>query len=255
MTSTAACRADCHHTSDVCPLSSRACADCLCEACLVWLFRKDNRMNPCRMGSRSTEADYPRDCRSEMPADEPIENVRCQISGIYCKRQEDFVGAVEYNDYVDLREDLISRLGNPSSVEDVKDVWRHVGQYEEENREQIERAHGWQSRKKVQKTVDFAVEEAIAFGQTNADSPQQSLSGSAGQQLDDSGIWRTADDSGIWAPDSPSSPQVARLQQNKSRHMSGGGQTPNTRLKKARHYFFKDLVAGSKALSMAHLGS
>jgi len=259
MTSCAACRADCRHTSDVCPLSSRTCADCLCEACLVLLFRRDNCVNPCPMCGCSREVDDSAGYRSEMSVDEPVESVRRQISGIYCKRQEDFVDAVEYDDYIDQREDLISRLGNPSSVEDVKDVWRHVDQYEEENREEIQRSHGWRKRRKseekVQKTVDFAVEEVrTASNQSNADSPQRSSPGPANQQLDDSGIWRTADDSGIWAPDSPCSPEVARLQQNKSRHMSGGGQTPNTRLKKARHYFFKDLVAGSRALSTAHLG-
>lgn len=222
MTSFPARHADYHHTPDVCPLSSRTCADCLCEACLVRLFRQDSRDNLCPM---------------------------------YGCSGEDFVDAVEHNAYIDQREDLISRPGSPSSVQDFRDVRRHVHQHEEDSIEQIQQAHGWESRKKVQKTVDFAVEDSSASGQTDVDSPQKSLSSCSNQQLDDSGIWRTADDSGIWAPGSPCSPEVARLQQNKSRHMSGGGQTPNTRLKKARHYFFKDLLAGSRALSTAHLGS
>jgi len=262
MTSCAACRADCRHTSDVCPLSSRACVDCLCEACVARLFRKDNCVSPCPMCGCNTKVEGYSDLRPAMPADEPVENLRRQISGIYCKKQEDFADVAEYNDYLEQREHLISRLGNPSSVEDVQDVWRHVDQYEEENREQIRRAHGFQPRRKSRKkTADFIVEEGRSVGQWNADSPQQPFGsaspqqsfGSACHQLQEppGSAWKTADDSGIWAPDSPSSPQVAMIQQHKSRHMSGGGATPNTRLKKARHYFFKDLVAGSRALAMA----
>jgi len=265
MTTCAACRADCSHTLDVCPLTSRLCADCLCEACVARLFRIDEGREPCPACGYIAKAGSFSDCRRERQQHiEPKEDLRRQICGIYCKKREDFTDAAEYNDYLEQREDLISRLWNPSSVEDVQDVWRHVEQYEEENREQIQSAHGssrswplhgWKSCHKIHRTDGYGVEGARHLRQKTADSPMRSVddmlqdrscASAAGPQME-------ANTSGILAPDSPSSPQPF-LEVNITRQMSGGGQTPSTRLKKARYYFFKDLAAGSRALQSSRSG-
>jgi len=241
MSSCSACRRDCRHTSDVCPLSSRLCADCLCETCITRLFRRDMVLcNPCPACGDNAKADDFFDCRPDVQEVEPAASLRRRISGNYCKKREDFADAPEHSDYFEQREDLISRLDNPSSVEDVQDAWRHVEHYEEENREQIQREHGWEPRK---------ARKSEPLGQSNAHSPQQSDCQLLQEQPCET-FGMITDDAGIWAPDSPSSPQAARLlQSSKVRHMSGGGQTPNTHLKKARLYFFQDLAKGSRALA------
>lgn len=232
------CPPERRHGIDVCTLSGRICIDCLCEACVTRLSCNDNQV-----AGYSAGAVFFRDCRSDMPVVEPAGSLRCQICEIYCKKQKDFADAAQYNDYLEQREDLISRLENPSSVEDLQDAWRHVEQYKEENRDQIQRAHGWRSREHMADPHAVSMKQEELTAHRNADSPQQTLNESMERPC------MFADDSGILYPDSPSSPQ-AFLELNRSRHMSGGGQTPNTRLKKARHYFFKDLVVGSRALAM-----
>jgi len=239
MSTCTACPPECRrHGVDVCPLSGRICVDCLCEACIVRLSRNDKQVS----GYSAAAVVFP-DSRSEMPVVEPAGSLRCQICEIYCKKQEDFADAAEYNDYLEQREDLISRLENPSSVEDLQDAWRQVEQYKEENRDQMQCGPGWRSHEHMADRHCFVMkEEELYSTHRTADSPQQALNESIERPC------LSADDSGILYPDSPSSPQ-AFLEINRSRHMSGGGQTPNTRLKKARHYFFKDLVAGSRALA------
>lgn len=343
----AACGVGSGQNPDVRLLFSRNCDDCLCEPCVARLFRHDGPVRPCPACGYSAEAeDFSEQRRSES------QQVRREICGVYCKKREDFADLVEYNEYLEHRDSFISRLANPSSVEDVQDVWRQVNQYEEKNREQIQLAHRHPRRKvshgnasvdksglsaqcimespsakggqcilQLSVTVDEspglsaqcdqlrginlssqlsapavgstarlsaespskrasprglvydrcstrespskrestskrespskrAVQEAQSPSERESSSKRESLSKRAlHEALFMTDAPESHEDSGMWAPDSPSSPQSFFSPGMRARHMSGGGQTPSTRLKKARHFFFTELVAGSRALA------
>jgi len=237
------------------------------EPSAAQLFQHDGRVHRCRVCSYSVRQEDFSEQRREVPQMESEAKVRRQICEIYCKSQEDIPDAAEYSEYLREREDLIERLACPISAEDVRDVWQSVHDYKEQNRDQLQRAHGWEPRKSrkslegrasggyvmvmgeesgpsIQADAELAppspwrMEAALLEEQPAAESPAEPVVDSP-QQMQEV--------SGMWAPDSPSSPPF--LGKDNARHMSGGGQSPNTRLKKARYFFFADLVAGSKALA------
>lgn len=269
-----ACRVDCSHSPSLRSLFSAVCDDSLCEPSSRQLFQgdRDRRAQLCPGCGRRVEAEDLSEWREDGQQVETQARLRRHICSIYCKSQEDFADPGEYSDYLEQREELIHRLTNPSSAEDVREIWWTIGQYEGGNQDQIMQAHGWHPRKKFQRTGWSLVEETGLSGpplasenskkmETEAASADKLCFQPSSRCHEDACIGREAESpaaeaagdtsmgesSFLYAPSSPSSPQA--MLGDKVRHMSGGGQSPNTCFKKARYYFFSDLAAGTKALA------
>nr|QDO16394.1 CDK-activating kinase assembly factor MAT1 [Lingulodinium polyedra] len=253
-----ACHVDYYHNPDVRVFFSVVCDHPVCEPCITRLFQH-GRTYPCPACGQSVRAEdfseHPREARQV----ESEVKVRRQICDIYCKTEDDFQTAEEYNDYLMQREDTIFRLVNPSCHEEVQETWRCIDQYRELNAEQILRVQRLQPRKKFQKILSIIEEEGVFCSSVNAEWGER---GQAALQHPFQARYRTllehppedqrepAQEGGA----SPFAPQPLLGEHgpaDTARQMSGGGQTPEVCLKKARHFFFSDLVAATSVIASA----
>lgn len=86
-----------------------------------------------------------------------------------CKTRELFQSADEFNDYLVLREDLIYKLVNPASQDEVSEVWRYIEKYKAQNAEQIAREAIARPKRKVQTILGIIEEEGDFCFRVNAD--------------------------------------------------------------------------------------
>lgn len=204
--------------------------------------------------------------------------IRRQVCDVFCHTAEDFETPSEFDDYLEKREDLIYRLAHPTSQEDEKEAWREVNAYKESNAEHILRAQQLQPRRKLAKILSIIDEEGGFQQAVNADWGQHHappgaashpfheryktllsghVGGTAGKPpLLSRGLSTVgASGGGTAAQDGSASPFVPQPLHGEygpadvSRQMRGGGQSPDTCHRKARHFFFADLAAATAAFA------
>jgi len=183
--------------------------------------------------------------------------VRREICSIFCKEREDFINVEDFNDYLMEREDIIFRLVNPTSQQDVQETRRRIDQYREQNAEQILRAQRLEPRKKLQKILNIIEEEGVFCTSVNAEwgmAPSVHPFQVRYRSMLDNPPDDVDRDCGIPPVDSPFAPQPLCGEYGPAdvgRQMSGGGQSPGMSTKKARHFFFADLVAATGVVASA----
>jgi len=138
------------------------------EPCIARLFQR-GRAHPCPACGCSTRAEDFLEQPKETRKVASEAKVRRQVCDIFCKSEEDFPSLAEYNDFLEQRENIIYRLVNPSTPEEVQEAWRSIDQYREQNAEQILRAQNLQPRKKVQKILSIINEEGGFCAAVNSD--------------------------------------------------------------------------------------
>lgn len=191
--------------------------------------------------------------------------VRRQIQEIYCKLRQDFENPEQFNDYLEMREDIIYKLTNPTSREAEQEVRRQLDKYQTMNAEQIMREQSLQPRKKAQRVMDVIEAEGSFANAVNGDwaaaAVSSACSGPPMQHafktryrdlllLGDTKAKRVAEPA---SPPARAAPQpmlecpCSPDQQPKDpkRHALGGGQSQGLASKKARFYFFADLAAAA----------
>eukprot|EP00933_Yihiella_yeosuensis_P039221 TRINITY_DN33165_c1_g1_i1.p1 TRINITY_DN33165_c1_g1~~TRINITY_DN33165_c1_g1_i1.p1 ORF type:complete len:267 (+),score=43.73 TRINITY_DN33165_c1_g1_i1:88-888(+) len=262
MSECARCHVDYYHNSEVKVYFSAVCDHKVCERCLPRLFR-DLTCPGCAKPIRAEDfSQQPKDARE---VDAEI-RIRRRIRDIYCKTEQDFASAEEWNDYLMMREDIIYKLASPSSLEESQETERLIEQYREENAEQIMRAELGGNKKKLQKLAGIIGEEGSFSSQVNTewhdrskvlDHPFQAVYNDLLTQIPKSPTVPAAGASTAHnaSPiDSPLIPPQALLGEHatggKKRQMSGGGQLPESSVKKARHFFFMDLAVAVKPLRL-----
>ncbi|CAE8712630.1 unnamed protein product [Polarella glacialis] len=248
------CHVDYYHNPEVRVFFSAVCDHRVCERCISRLFR-DKTCPGCGKTVRAEDfSEHPRESREV----ESEVKVRRQVCDIYCKSEQDFVSAEEWDEYLVMREDIIYVLATPSSQDEVQETWRRIDQYREQNAEQILRAQHLRPRKKLQKLASIMKQEGTFASLVNADWNDRSNLESPVHPFQ--GQYRRLEE------DLPASPQAGGLRSTeaavnvsplyapqallgghgpsgKARQMSGGGQPPDTCLKKARHFFLLDLAS------------
>mmetsp|Transcript_101326 Transcript_101326/g.180088 ORF Transcript_101326/g.180088 Transcript_101326/m.180088 type:complete len:260 (-) Transcript_101326:60-839(-) len=244
------CRVDYYHNSEVRVYFSQVCDHRVCERCLPEIRGK---MCPGGCGKRVRADDF-----SEQPRAREVESelkVRRQIGEIYCKMEQDFPSADDWNEYLVMREDIIYTLANQTSQDEVQEARRQIEQYKEENAEHILRAQS-SNKKRVQQKVESIIKEEGAFAsRVNAD--WQDRDGLAlqhsfqAQYKDLLELSPPPEDAAVTPPLAPqplfySSPSPVQKRVSKARQMSGGGQAPDLSSKKARHFFFLDLAQAAR---------
>lgn len=279
-----ACQVDYYHNPDVRMLFSKVCSHPVCEPCVMRLFQHV-RTYPCPLCSQSVRAEDFSEQSNESRVVESATKIRRQICDVYCKTEEDFSSADEFNDYLEQREDLIYRLLNPSSQEDVRDVWRHIDEYKERNAFQIMQAQSQRPRKKLQRIWNIIEEEGVFCSQLNAEWAEQLAAPGSGRAVptpadgnptgNGSGVLhafrsrygeflekistpvknqeRSAEETAGASAESfqPSPLCGGHGPASLARHMSGGGRAPDTCFKKARYFFLADVVKAASAGSTA----
>lgn len=259
MNECSACRVDYYYNPDVQVCFSAVCDHRVCKPCITRLFQH-GRTYPCPACGQSIRAedffDHPREARTV----ESENKVRRQICDIYCKTEEDFVTADDYNQYLEQREDTIYSLLNPCSQDEVRKTWQYIDQYREQNAEQILRVQRLQPRKKFQKILSIIEEEGAFCSNVNVEWGERLAPGAAVHpfQARYRGLLtcppEDAPEAGRGADSSPCAPQPllgGHGPADRARQMSGGGQPADTSLKKARHFFFADLGAATGAVAPA----
>jgi len=199
-------------------------------------------------------SEHPRESRQV----ESEVKVRRQICDIYCKTEADFLTSEDYNDYLMQREDTIYRLVNPASQDEVQETWRHIDQYRELNAEQILRVQRLQPRKKFQKILSIIEEEGAFCGSVNAEWGEPRAPHGLQQRYKQLLAQPPEAEARPSHDQSPVAPQPLLGEHGPadvSRQMSGGGQSPGVCLRKARHFFFADLIAAAGAAASARLSA
>jgi len=231
---------------------SSVCGHCVCELCIARLFQH-GRAHPCPSCGCSTLAEDFSDQPREKRKASSEAKVRRQVCDIFCKDEDDFPSLTEYNDYLEQKENIICSLENPSSQEEVQETWRCIDQYREQNAEQILCAQNLQPRKKLQKILSIINEEGpfcTAGSPDWGDRQGQSILAQPFQERYQDFPASSPSNAGhafIPSPFSPGSVFDENGPVDKTSHMSGGGQCPDICLKKARHFFFADLVSAMSA--------
>eukprot|EP00929_Paragymnodinium_shiwhaense_P078137 TRINITY_DN4043_c2_g1_i1.p1 TRINITY_DN4043_c2_g1~~TRINITY_DN4043_c2_g1_i1.p1 ORF type:complete len:294 (+),score=71.87 TRINITY_DN4043_c2_g1_i1:143-1024(+) len=275
-----ACNADFYHNPQVRTLFSAVCDHRLCEPCWKRLFQRGKAYSCPGCGLRLRAEDW-----SEQPREakqlESETQIRRRICEIYCKGEQDFASSDEFNDYLEMREDIVFRLANPASKAEERETWQMVEKYQEENAALILQAKELLQRRKAQKVHDIIATEGTFFCSVNSEwgerergpseatpmdvreaaTPQKFqhpfqvryrdllLLSEEGPNSGGAGLLQTPSrDRGYGAPQpmtggafSPVSPGY--IQKDPVRHANGGGQVPGADRRKARHYFFADLAA------------
>ncbi|CAE8636686.1 unnamed protein product [Polarella glacialis] len=159
------CHVDYYHNPEVRVFFSAVCDHRVCERCISRLFR-DKTCPGCGKTVRAEDfSEHPRESREV----ESEVKVRRQVCDIYCKSEQDFVSAEEWDEYLVMREDIIYVLATPSSQDEVQETWRRIDQYREQNAEQILRAQHLRPRKKLQKLASIMKQEGTFASLVNAD--------------------------------------------------------------------------------------
>jgi len=183
--------------------------------------------------------------------------VRRQIFEIYCKTEEDFLSAEEYNEYLMQKEDTIFKLVNASSQEEVQETWRHIDRYRELNAEQILRVQRMQPRKKFQKILNIIEDEGSFSHRVNKDWGESGLDATTHSfqaryrsllQNPPEDFHEPSLDMDNASPVAPQPLLGEHRPADVARQMNGGGQAPDACSKKARHFFFADLSSATSML-------
>mmetsp|Transcript_60727 Transcript_60727/g.141524 ORF Transcript_60727/g.141524 Transcript_60727/m.141524 type:complete len:263 (+) Transcript_60727:109-897(+) len=255
-----ACHVDYYHNPDVRVLFSVVCDHRVCEPCIARLFQH-GRTYPCPACGQGIRAeDFSERTREARQVDSEVK-IRRQICDIYCKTREDFLTEEDYNDYLMRREDTIDRLVSPSSQDEVQEVWRHIDQYRKQNAEHILRVQRAQPKKKLQRISSIIEEEGRFCSSVNAEWGEQLGPGVLAHPLQaqchsllsslpqgpGAGIEEVAPCAAAVSPFAPQPLLGEHGPADMGRQMSGGGQSPDACLKKARHFFFSDLIAATSA--------
>uniref|UniRef100_U5EW86 CDK-activating kinase assembly factor MAT1 n=1 Tax=Corethrella appendiculata TaxID=1370023 RepID=U5EW86_9DIPT len=111
-------------------LMINVCGHCLCESCVELLFLKGSGSCPeCNVPLRRSNF------RIQMFEDPKVEkevNIRQRVIRDFNKREEDFASLAEYNDYLEMIEEIIYNLANNI---DTTNTNKRIDQYKKENRE------------------------------------------------------------------------------------------------------------------------
>uniref|UniRef100_A0A7S2P6N6 MAT1 centre domain-containing protein n=1 Tax=Zooxanthella nutricula TaxID=1333877 RepID=A0A7S2P6N6_9DINO len=242
---------------------SKVCDHRVCESCLTRFFNPGPAYCPGCPVTSQRQLLSAQDFCQEPPEARQVDSevkVRRQVSEIFCKTREDFELSEDWNDYLMQREDMIYRLVNPTSQEEVQETWRQIDQYQAQNAEQIRREQRLAPRKKFQKILRIIEEEGSFHSGVNADwgeAPGAAVHPFVVQYQ--SLLTCPPEDARSRTPSAERSPAHARETSPGSPvpgktlagHMSGGGHSPEACVKKARHFFFADLVAATSAASSA----
>mmetsp|Transcript_81034 Transcript_81034/g.156491 ORF Transcript_81034/g.156491 Transcript_81034/m.156491 type:complete len:259 (-) Transcript_81034:76-852(-) len=254
MNECSACCVDYFYNPDVRVYFSTVCDHRVCEPCITRLFQH-GRTYPCPACGTSLRAEDFSEQPREVRQFESELKVRRQIFEIYCKTEEDFLSAEEYNDYLMQKEDTIFKLVNASSHEEVQETWRQIDRYRELNAEQILRVQRMHPRKKFQKILSIIEDEGSfshrvnkEWGETGHDATAHSFQARYRSLLDNPPDDFHEPDMGNASPVAPQPLLGEHRPADLARQMNGGGQAPDVCLKKARHFFFADLSSATSRL-------
>jgi len=260
MNECSACRVDYFYNPDVRVYFSAVCDHRVCEPCITRLFQH-GRTYPCPACGQSLRAEDFSEQPREVRQFESELKVRRQIFEIYCKTEDDFLTAEEYNDYLMQIEDTIFKLVNASSQEEVQETWRHIDRYRELNAEQILRVQRMQPRKKFQKILSIIEDEGSFSHRVNKDWGESSIDATTDVtthsfqdryhsllQNPPEDFHEPSFDMGNASPVAPQPLLGEHRPADLARQMNGGGQAPDVCSKKARHFFFADLSSATSML-------
>eukprot|EP00747_Dinoflagellata_sp_TGD_P188286 gnl/TRDRNA2_/TRDRNA2_47074_c0_seq1.p1 gnl/TRDRNA2_/TRDRNA2_47074_c0~~gnl/TRDRNA2_/TRDRNA2_47074_c0_seq1.p1 ORF type:complete len:270 (+),score=55.34 gnl/TRDRNA2_/TRDRNA2_47074_c0_seq1:53-862(+) len=261
-----ACHVDYYHNADIRMLCTIVCDHRVCEPCVMRLFQH-GRQYPCPACGKHLRAE---DFSEQTLEDRRVcteTRIRREIGDIYSKTREDFPSTVDYDSFLEERENVMHRLVNPTSQEEVQDLWKRIDVYKEQNAEQILRERGLQPRKKLHRVQNIIDEEGLFSSHVNAewvdrDDMEHPFQARYRRLLEAASPQRCRKGSGDGAQASPLVPQplagvdpgAAEVSPSpfskpadKARQMSAGGQSPDLCLKKARHFFLADLLTARTA--------
>lgn len=260
MNECSACHVDYYYNPETKVFFSTVCDHRMCEPCITRLFQ-NGRAYPCpACGANVRAEDFSREPREAKRVDSEVQ-IRRQICDIFCKSKDDFLEEAAYHEYLAAREDIVFRLVNPSSEAEVQDTWREIEQYREQNAEQILRVQRLQPRQKFQKIMKIIEDEGIFCSGVNKEwslSPAKGLSHPFQERYrtflnippEDEEEARRAAEMSPFIPQ-PLSGGGEHGPADKTRQMSGGGQAPDSSVKKARQFFFSDLRSASRVVPAA----
>lgn len=251
------CGVDFYHNTEIRMLFSVVCNHCVCEPCVKRLFT--NRQKRCcpacgqnvKVEDFSEQNGESRQVESEM-------KVRRQICEIYCRGRSDFKDTPSYDDYLEEREDVVNKLADASSQEEATELWRAASLHREQNAEQIFSAQKTQTQEELRKIQAIIREEGSFCRRVNANwgdrmAPEVATHAFQNEYktlLDEPA--RKAQDAYVVKELSPFAPQPLlgmHVAADLSQQKFGGGYDPDIAVKKARHFFFADLVAGANSFT------
>lgn len=263
MNECSACHVDYYYNPDVRVFYSTVCDHLVCEPCISRLFRPGPYKCPA-CERQLVAGDFSREPREAKQVEAEVK-VRRQVCEVFCKSEEDFQNAEEYNEYLMQREDMIYRLTNTISPDEVQAIWRQVDRYREQNAEQIRQARRMAPRKKFKRIVKILEEEGAFYSSVNSEWGE-AISGAAAvghpflaqyhSLLSNPDLTQSPSPSVEMSPPPQPAPQLmthgsAQPVRNAARHMSGGGYRVDACMKKARHFLFADLANATSAVASA----
>lgn len=246
-----ACHVDYRNNADARVFSSGRCEHCICEPCIPRLFSR-GRQSPCPACGVSIRAEDFSSQQRDVVESEVL--VRSQLDDAFNKTDEDFRDAKDYQAYGDIWKLVNSPSPQEFQRRELQENMWHIDKFADENVEQNAQAQCLQRRSKSQKILGIIAEDGVFGGHVSADwsaryeSPLQPRYECLFTHSHlDAMIepFQIAEQSPFPAQSSfPPSPFDYGLT-DIPRHMSGGGQTPDTEFKKARHFFMADLMAAA----------
>nr|QDO16556.1 CDK-activating kinase assembly factor MAT1 [Crypthecodinium cohnii]USW07867.1 CDK-activating kinase assembly factor MAT1 [Crypthecodinium cohnii] len=171
MAECSACQQDYYYDPEVKVLYSEVCDHTVCQPCISRLYNFGPYKCPAceKILSKQDFRPEPRWLREVATEIE----ARRQILYIYCKTENDFRktdGSIDmdaWNDYLDVREDLIYRLANPTSTKPEEarreraEIHKQISAYEKENDHQIKKFHAKEPHRKFRKLWHIIEQETI----------------------------------------------------------------------------------------------
>lgn len=191
---------------------------------------------------------------------EKEKEVRWSIGEVYNKTAFDFESEELYQEYLEMREDLIYSLldvRGRGAVEEERELHRRIQAYREENAEQILRTRGRQQRQKAQRIQQIIQEEGAFCSIVNQQAAEHHPFQERYRDLLAETAREAEDAQEILAPASTSpiapqqllqgSPEGQRHGTSRARQMSAGGYSPDLHLRKSRHFFLAELRSATGA--------
>jgi len=133
-------------------LMVNACGHSLCESCVDLLFVKGSGACP-ECGTPLRRSNYRLQIFEDAIVEKEID-IRKRILRDFNKKEEDFPGLREYNDYLEMIETIVFNLSNHLDVESTKKM---IDQYKRDNKDQIRKNHSKLS--KDEEFLDSLIEE------------------------------------------------------------------------------------------------
>lgn len=182
-----ACNVDFYHNAEVRTLFSQVCDHRICEPCWRRLFHRGSAYScpSCDARLRAEEwSELPREAKQL----ETETQIRRRIYEIYCKSEKDFPSSMEFDDYLEEREDIIQRLTNPASKKDAADAWQLVERCQLANAAEILQAKGEVQRKRAQKIHDIIAQEGTFCCSVNAEWTERERAPTTAASAAESGV-------------------------------------------------------------------